>query len=61
MVTDAMKYGTCARNHPRKHIYSCVTELQCPTLLKYKTPLRELHCVKNAKIGVLSDLYFPIY
>ena len=52
---------TCARNHPRKHIYSCVTEFQCSTLLKYKTPSRGLHCVKKAKIGVFSDLYFPLY
>ena len=45
----------------KKYIYSSVTSLLFPTLIKIKTPSRELHCVKNAKIWTFSDPYFPVY
>ena len=45
----------------KKYVYSSVTGLQSPTLLKIKTPSRGLHCVKSAEIWAFFYLYFPVY
>ena len=45
----------------KKFIYSGVTGLQSPTLLKIKIASRGLHCMKNDKIWAFRDLYFPAF
>ena len=45
----------------REAIYSSVTTLQSPTMIKLENPSGGLHCVKNVEIRAFHDLYFPVY
>ena len=42
-------------------IYSSVTKLQSPTIIKVKTPSRGLHYVKSAETRAFHDPYFPVH
>ena len=62
-MIGAIKYGCYAHvvKIIKKHIYSSITGLQPPTLLKIKTPSQGLQCVKIAKVRDFLNPYFPVF
>ena len=62
-MIGAIKYGCYAHvvKIIKKHIYSSITGLQPPTLLKIKTLSQELQYVKTAKAPAFLNPYFPVF